>query len=686
MAAPNIANPGDLPAHAPICFYRDFYGDATNDPFNGNYASVLQPYGIALANQNAATPVQVQELACNCRSQNVPTAFLLLHDDGKLHIYLQLDKFRTRTGLEATDWDDTMFAQKGELHHNNGQLVVWRSEYFRQVPAVIRVPLVDTIDAAFAGDADALQLGPFADDDDGTELIRVRRTCYVPPAYVPLFLAGNLSPREAWMAVQGQIVIDNRSQECSVLVDYLRAALTISGLDQPPVLAIVPPTAPLADAILLDHRRANCLEQDFPSLNAALPRLQQNQIAVELGNLVADNRTSRENDRIRRDSERVKPLSEFIGEQGVFTLLRIVGVQAEVQLPTIWNELANAKKHRRLSELQHAIDLEKERCGEPELQFIATAPLLVMIEHLAFEMSTLDSINSGFQPFRFPEQNPEDAGEARFKYESLYNGAAAPSSTDVAALMKAKMSPPLDNQEARHMHLRTMILANVLMGRNHQIPIALESFCRRFLAKEPALKRLEMTKQDKVLFPTMVSRSNALKLNNWISKRKRTAGIMAPPDLESFFDKIDEGEDWESTVPKLVLNQLGLQAYHQGGTRPPAPVSRPRESPAPSPAAADAGTVGSNARSRLNNTKFDPIFQRFKELSGISCSDLRKKIAAEKIPALPVSKVDGGPMCLAWHVRAECNQACGRKCDHVEYASTEYTDLLTWCDANFKRE
>ena len=103
-------------------------------------------------------------------------------------------------------------------------------------------------------------------------------------------------------------------------------------------------------------------------------------------------------------------------------------------------------------------------------------------------------------------------------------------------------------------------------------------------------------------------------------------------------------------------------------------------------AAADAGTVGSNARSRLNNTKFDPIFQRFKELSGISCSDLRKKIAAEKIPALPVSKVDGGPMCLAWHVRAECNQVCGRKCEHVEYASTEYTDLLTWCDANFKRE
>ena len=47
---------------------------------------------------------------------------------------------------------------------------------------------------------------------------------------------GNLSPREAWMAVHGQIVIDNRAQECAVLVDYLRATITIPALNQPPVL------------------------------------------------------------------------------------------------------------------------------------------------------------------------------------------------------------------------------------------------------------------------------------------------------------------------------------------------------------------------------------------------------------------------------------------------------------------
>ena len=198
------------------------------------------------------------------------------------------------------------------MYRNNGRLVIWLPSYFRQVNVAIRVPLANTIDTAFAGDADALQLRPFVDDDADPEPICVRRTCYVPPAYVPLFLvAGNLSPREAWMAVHGQNVIDNRAQEC----------ITIPALNQPPVLTIAPPVAPLADPILLDHRRTNCLEKDFPSLNAALPWLQQNQIAVELGNLVADNRASHESDRIRLDSAKVKPLSNFIGEKGVTELL-----------------------------------------------------------------------------------------------------------------------------------------------------------------------------------------------------------------------------------------------------------------------------------------------------------------------------------------------------------------------------
>ena len=132
---------------------------------------------------------------------------------------------------------------------------------------------------------------------------------------------------------------------------------------------------------------------------------------------------------------------------------RIVGVQSEVQLPPIWSQLANAKRYSLLNILRHAIDGEKSECAEPEIQFIATAPLLQMIQLLAFEMSSMDNISSDLQqPFLFPEQNPEDAAKGLFAYESLYSsGGAAPSSDDITALIKAKVSPPLENLDAHHM-------------------------------------------------------------------------------------------------------------------------------------------------------------------------------------------------------------------------------------------
>ena len=89
-----------------------------------------------------------------------------------------------------------------------------------QLRAQLRVATPPAIDTALAGDPNAQLLGPFIDTDADTELIRYRRTCYVPPCYVPLFLAGPLSPRDAWIIVKSQIDTDNNAVSCSALVDY----------------------------------------------------------------------------------------------------------------------------------------------------------------------------------------------------------------------------------------------------------------------------------------------------------------------------------------------------------------------------------------------------------------------------------------------------------------------------------
>ena len=90
----------------------------SNDSFVGEYAESLAPYTVAIVNQNAMVPAQVQDLALSCQSQNVPSAFLLLLPDGKLHVFIQLSRYVQRMGLPRIQWDNVSFAQKGDLFHN----------------------------------------------------------------------------------------------------------------------------------------------------------------------------------------------------------------------------------------------------------------------------------------------------------------------------------------------------------------------------------------------------------------------------------------------------------------------------------------------------------------------------------------------------------------------------------------
>ena len=144
-----------------------------------------------------------------------------------------------------------MFCQKGDLFHNQAQLVFWLQEYFHQLNGQARVGTRAAIDTALAGDPAAELLGPFAAVDADTELVRVRRTCFVPPAFVPAFLASQLTPKEAWQQVGSRIINENREADCVALLDFLRVAMTRSGVGQLSSLAVQAPTAPVANVVLL---------------------------------------------------------------------------------------------------------------------------------------------------------------------------------------------------------------------------------------------------------------------------------------------------------------------------------------------------------------------------------------------------------------------------------------------------
>jgi len=692
--------PGAGPAQPPLrCYYRDYFNDPANDPFSGDYTESLAPYSVAIANQNAMVPAQVQELALSCQSQNVPTAFLLLLPDGKLHVFVQLSRFAQRMGLPQTQWDNVSFAQKGDLFHNQAQMVVWEPDYFHQVAGQIRVGTAATIDTALAGDPDAIFLGPYDDADAGTELIRVRRTCYVPPSYVPLLLGGPMSPRDAWQVLRGQLQVEGNELSCKPLVDFLRAAITLSQANPLlPLLSTPAPAPPLADEQLMLHRR-RIVEHDFPLLNSNHSAVQQNQIAQQLGILITDNRQNQELADVRRAESKVKPLSLLIGERGVAILLRICNVVSEEDLPPFWREFASAPKSQQLAVLQFAIDDKKRDSVEPEIQFIATVNLLTLLKTLAFESNSVNSVGSGFDAFLFYEQLEQEAYEASVTWEALMDGSAGATTADLAPLLKAKVKPPLCDMDVRHMHRRLQIISQVVLGDFHDVPVNTGTFLVRYSSMESTLSRLEMAQPQHLRY-TMICRKNSLILSAWFKRRKLHAGPMDGPNFDRFFQDVEEDNNWEQRIPAPVLKQLGLAGFQSpsggpgvgllpgaggGGVVDPPPGGGNNGPPRGPPLAPGLNRNGLPINLRLNNTAFNPLFTVFKNMAGVSCKSVKEKIRSGALPVLPLSKVEPAKsICLAWHTRAECNTNCSCFYDHVTtYTDAELQPLHAWCTEHF---
>ena len=663
MAQP--ANNAMLPAPPVTALYRDFYNDPASDVFNRNYTDVLAPYNPT----TGGTPAEVRTLACHCRSQGVPSAYLLLHTtDLKLHVYTQLDLFNPRMGLPATPWDDQMFIGKGELFNNQQTLVRWDPDYFRQGNAT-RVPTPMELSNLYAANGAANIVGPFTIADADTEVITTRRTCYIPPPYVALLLDQPVTPREAWDLVYSQIVADGNQVMCAPLVNFLRCAATRSVAGDPPIIAQDEPTVPLADHVLMARQR-NMLEVDFPFLSNNVAHVQTNQIAAQVGLLVSEARANRAAEAAARATTLAgKTPLQFLGPVGLLKLLRYCQVGSAAQLPPFWVALADAPKRQQLSILQWEINRVKELVNEPDLEFTATGPLLEAITKLNWEMNNSDSVTTGLNVFMVGDASKEEANSSQQLWELLHSNGAAPSLADATSLLKVKAGAPIHLHETRHQLRRFEIIVSIIMGAAHPLTTCLSTCGNRMLSMERFLYR---SQSDVEYLPVKILKRIAVPTSIWFQNQSASPTPITPPNLSQLFDDMLADNYWQPTLTSAFLSSVGLSTPTPG-SRPNAPNSAPPPPPV---------VAGANP-DRNNNLAFNTALFSTYKASSITCRSLRDKIRAGDLPALPNSKVDRQVMCLAWHTKGMCNVNCSRKADHVSYTAGEYAGLVTWCTQNF---
>jgi len=80
---------------------------------------------------------------------------------------------------------------------NQSVQVNWDPAYFNRA-TVVRMITPDNITTQLTAVETAVRfLGPPADQDGGTEVIRTRVCCFLPPKYVPLFMGAPVEPQVA---------------------------------------------------------------------------------------------------------------------------------------------------------------------------------------------------------------------------------------------------------------------------------------------------------------------------------------------------------------------------------------------------------------------------------------------------------------------------------------------------------
>lgn len=659
------------PARPPTVYYRDYFTDANRDVFGGDYTALLKPYVTPIGVTPTHSPQDCRTLAFDARSQGVPTAFLLQHnDDNKLHIYIQLDRVTPRMGMAATGWENRTFLGKGELRHNQHVMVEFKDSYWSLTTAV-NTGDDATIDNALIADTDAQILGPFNASDAGTVQRRARYTVVVPPAYVPLFLTAPLSPRQAWELVRAQIVADGRDTACEPLIDYLRLALTIvnTGDTESPI-SITPPTAPLADNFLLD-RRHSILQQDFPSLNTALASIHQNQIANELHTLVTVTQNANTDANARRLAAQNKTPTDLLGATGSITLQRYSHQNDINNVANVWTLMANSKKSQHLNIWQWEVNRVKELLNELQLQFVVEASVVEVLKSLQWPMLTNDSVSTGFSAWLLPESDVSNDFTAQAVYEMLYGDGASPSLSDAAALVRAKPGAPKHLYQARLQIRKFHILNVVALDISHALCVAIQTYYNRFLAMESQLHQLQL---EDFLLPTKLLKRFCVQCSQWYKRQAAT------PNFDQVFDDIENERPWAPLLSLPFLTSLGLQAFHDSNRPMQAPKQQGRDSTRGT-TLQDGGLVSGD---RVNNSGFEEaLFGRYRAMP-VTCKTIRQRISRQELPALPFSKVDKQPMCLAWHTKGQCNRNCSRVTDHISYTKEEYKPLATWCATNFQ--
>jgi hypothetical protein len=480
--------------------------------------------------------------------------------EGRICLYHRLQCFASQLGA-PTDFDNVGYAFFGDV--TNGQAppsVEWPVTAFHQVVMSIRVPQREVIDQMLAAEPELTLLGPFGNDDAGTEVVRVRQAMLVPFRYVRLLLQRPLTPREAWVQVAGAIYNDGAQESCLVLLDWFRVALTRQGEGLASRLQQEHPQVPLMLPELV-QRRWQLVTNDLPALQPGASLAAGQVIASSLNALVADNREFRIADEARREQSNARTPEKCFGRTGVLKLLRLCQVPTSTNLPDMWIQMAN-EPHRQdgIVTIQQAFDSTAQSLGLFGVHIPITPDVVAKIRSVALEMANEEDLTTGIHPFTFAYLDTSEIAEAYAiaeQYKMLHDDQGAPTLQDAIILATpGRVQLPKSCSEAHIYFQNFRVALHVLTGGNHTLTKSYDAFWRRWSTSQQYL--LSVHTQQPGMFPTLAVRWVQLRIFLWFAQQAMENAPLAVPNFAELLNNILLHTPWEPTLPAHFYNTRAI--------------------------------------------------------------------------------------------------------------------------------
>ena len=565
----------------------------------------------------------------------------------------------------ATPWDGVTFAFDGDVVPPGLiNLVQMPAQPFRLTNQVW-APTAATLSEYWQGvDDDTPCMGPFDEDDDDMTAVTTRRFMPVPYAYVHLMHDRVLSPRQAWLIAE-QVIADGRAADCEVFINFLRAACTYrapAAAGDPLVSAVAltaPLVVPLADGGLR-RQLWNWLIADLPALATPVVDSVENQFVATTAAVRQELALSRANAEAAR-AEAKAPKSVTSAFPTMAPLLhRLCAVTEDGMLPTFWKEHATTggRKHQSLACLQQLVSNRASDPSSARSNIVVSVALFERVTQFRLGAADTDDLLEGVSPYLICPQYYHLAAGTRLEcstYGMLTSGSGAAAMSDIRELSDPKLKSPRDALELSTFVGGYSCLLDVLLGEQHGAAARLRNHALFWQQNAPALT--SMIGHDHLAgFLMCIMRTLQLITVGYINLALQFGEAAALPDYSRIEDAVRH-RTWQN-LSLLPPHYLEAKAQPE---KPAAIVSNPTVAGAPQPTPPAAPT----ARAAAVRADAPKAHQN---------NDWTAKFAASAKTVVELKAVENRPkICLSYHLRGTCFDACREHATHRALTTAEKT-------------